>query len=99
MRLKEYDWDKQNFVERSYPDEPIAEFVNFFRTTKAWVGDPERVHRKVLVLDRALAAHREDVARAQAVTAALMTAPTPPAVAPAQPKKKGGRRAAQSEGR
>lgn len=95
MKLKDYDWDKQGYVEHDYPDGPIAEFVNFFRTTKAWVDDPERINRRVLALERALAAHRDEQRLAAAATAVLVTTPSPkPAPAP----KRGGRRAAHAQG-
>lgn len=61
--LKEYDWDKQNFVQVAYPTEPVAAFVDFFRTTKAWVEDAARVERKVRELEQALAAYREAQAK------------------------------------
>lgn len=96
MKLRDYDWDKQGFVEHEYPDGPIAEFVNFFRTTKAWIQDPERVNRKVQVLEKALQTFREEQRIALAATAAAMT--SPPTVEPPAPAKKGGRRATHAEG-
>ncbi len=79
MRLREWDFDKQAFVLVDYPDAPIQAFVDFFRTTKAWVQDAERVHRQVLVLERALATHRSDRQLALAATAVTMSqlAPAP----------------------
>lgn len=93
MKLKDYDWDKQGYVEHEYPEAPIAEFVNFFRTTKAWIQDPQRVDRQVRLLERALNTFREEQRLAAAATAVAMTTPEP-----APPPKKGGRRAAHSEG-
>lgn len=57
--LKEYDWDRQAFNQREYPAAPIEAFVDFFRTTKAWIGDPARVHREVQRMEKALATVRE----------------------------------------
>lgn len=73
MRLREWDWDKQVFVEVSYPDEPIMEFLNFIRTTKAWVQDPARMHRAVLKMDKALGEHRQAAREAMAATVANLT--------------------------
>lgn len=96
MKLRDYDWDKQGFVEHEYPEGPIAEFVNFFRTTKAWIQDAERVHRKVLALEKALQTYREEQRIALAATAAAMA--SPPQLPESKPAKKGGRRAAHAEG-
>jgi hypothetical protein len=73
MKLREWDWDKQRFVEVPYPDEPIMEFINFIRTTKAWVQDPERMHREVLKLDRKLGEHRQAAREAMAATVENVT--------------------------
>lgn len=75
MRLREWDWDKQTYVEVNYPDAPIQEFVNFFRTTKAWIQDTARVHRNVLKLDKTLGEHRQLAREAMASTAANVTTP------------------------
>lgn len=77
MRLREWDWDKQTYVEVNYPDAPIQEFVNFFRTTKAWIQDAERVHRTVLKLDKTLGEHRQLAREAMASTVANVTTPAP----------------------
>lgn len=77
MKLREWDWDKQVFIEVEYPDAPVMEFVNFIRTTKAWVQDPERMHRAVLKMDKALGEHRQAIRDALALTAQGMTGKTP----------------------
>ena len=74
MRLREWDWDKQAFVEVDYPDAPIAEFINWLRTTKAWHADPEIVHRKLLYLNKGFSEHRQSIVEAQAATARNMAA-------------------------
>lgn len=74
MKLRRWDYDKQKFVLDDYPDGPIAEFVDFFRTTKAWEGDPQRVTRRLQQLEKALAEHRLAVAAAARANA---TAPQP----------------------
>lgn len=74
MKLREWDWDRQAFVETDYPDGPIVEFVNWLRTTKAWHADPELVHRKLLHLNRGFAEHRQSVVEAAVETAKNMTA-------------------------
>jgi len=73
VRLREWDFDKQNYVEVNYPDAPIIQFVNFFRTTKAWIHDADRVNRQVLKLDKALGEHRQLAREAMAQTAANVT--------------------------
>lgn len=76
MKLKEWDFDKQKFVLHEYPDAPVAEFVDFFRTTKAWEEDPDRIKRRVLQMEKALAEHRQKVAAVSRVNG-----PTIPAAA------------------
>lgn len=74
MKLKDWGWDAQNYIETEYPDAPIAEFINFLRTTKAWHADPEIVHRKLLTLNRVFAEHRQAIVEAKIATAKNMTA-------------------------
>lgn len=46
MKLKEWDWDNQCYIEREYPDEPIKAFVDFMRNNNQWRDNPD------LVVDR-----------------------------------------------
>lgn len=61
MRLTDWDWNAQKFVERDYPDEPIAEFINWLRTTKQWYQSPDPgrdVYTRYLKLQDQLTQHR-----------------------------------------
>jgi len=67
MKLQETEWtDQPRFVEVEYPDAPIAAFVNWLRTTKAWWEDVDLVHRRVLRLNAELAAERSKMPRPKA---------------------------------
>ena len=72
MKLREWDWDKQNFVEQDYPDGPIVSFVNWLRTTKAWHQDPELVHVQLRRLNQTFSAHRQAIVEAAVATAKNM---------------------------
>ena len=37
MKLKEWDWDNQCYIEREYPDEPIKAFVDFMCNNNQWM--------------------------------------------------------------
>lgn len=78
MKLREWDWDKQAFVEVDYPDAPIVQFMNWLRHTKAWHEDVELVHRKVLYLNKGFAEHRQAQVEALALTARNVTASPAP---------------------
>jgi hypothetical protein len=67
MRLKEWDWDKQAYVETDYPDEPIRQFINWLRTTKQWYQSPDPgrdVYTKYRQMQEQLADHRNREAAA-----------------------------------
>jgi hypothetical protein len=38
--LREWDWDKQVYVEVQYSTAPIKEFIDQLRNTKSWRDDP-----------------------------------------------------------
>ena len=69
MKLREWNWDAQAFIETDYPDGTVADFVNWMRTTKAWHADPELVHGRLLRMNQKLAEHRQ-----AKIEAAVMTA-------------------------
>ncbi len=75
MKLREWDWDLGQDVQVDYPEPLVVEFVNWLRTTKAWHDDVELVHRRLLALNRQLAAHRQAAKEAAAATARAMVAP------------------------
>ena len=61
MKLLEVDWNAKGGaadVPVEYPDEVIAEFMNWLRRTSAWHEDVELVHRRVRRLNSQLADHR-----------------------------------------
>jgi hypothetical protein len=84
MRLREWDWNEQGFVERDYPDEPIRQFINWLRTTKQWYQSPDPgrdVYTKYRQMQEQLADHRNREAaeeqakeKRRAMTAAARTA-------------------------
>lgn len=41
MKLKEWDWNKQQYVEVEYPDEIVKDFVDRLRNTKQWRESPD----------------------------------------------------------
>lgn len=62
MKLFETDWDapggaKQ--VEVDYPDAIIQGFVNWMRTTKRWLDDPEMLERRFRKMNSELAESRQ----------------------------------------
>lgn len=57
--LQEEVWtDQPRLVPTTYPAKPVAEFVNWLRSTKAWWEDVDLVHRRVMKLNAELAAIR-----------------------------------------
>ena len=54
MKLREWDWDLENFVEREYPDEIIKSFVEFMRTNNQWQDHPDLVVDRYRHLQREL---------------------------------------------
>lgn len=41
MKLKEWDWNRQQYVETDYPDEVIQRFMNWLRTNRQWRESPD----------------------------------------------------------
>ena len=41
MKLVEWSWDDQRYIEVDYPDEIIQRFVNKLRTNKQWWQSPD----------------------------------------------------------
>lgn len=66
MKLREWDWNAQDWVEVEYPDRIIAEFVEFFRNTQMWKEDDtaQVVFDRYQKLHNDLTDYRNDVARA-----------------------------------
>lgn len=61
MKLREWDWDAQNYVEIDYPDEPIKAFVDWLRNNRQWRESPDPgrdVYTRFRRLEDELAAHR-----------------------------------------
>jgi hypothetical protein len=58
MRLREWDWAHQQYVTVDYPDDIVARFVDWLRTTSAWKENPEIVYRRFVRLNHELAATR-----------------------------------------
>lgn len=74
MHLREYDWDAQLMVEVEYPDELIADFVNWLRQTKQWkesVSLPETVYNRYLLFERKLTDARNEAATEKAEAEAV----------------------------
>jgi hypothetical protein len=81
LKLREWDWDKQSFVDYDYPEELIRPFVDWILTTKAWQEDPKRVNAKVLQLQRALAEYRNPPdSHRETVASGFIGVETPPPV-------------------
>ena len=78
MKLKEVDWDgTMGFIEVEYPDELVAEFVNWIRNTKQWKAGKDHatnaIYAQWLKLERNLTDHKNEQAtsdRCKATTAA-----------------------------
>jgi hypothetical protein len=83
--LREWDWDLQNYVTIEYPDEPIAQLMDWLRTTRSWHEDVELVHQRVRKLNAELAAIRSGLPKALSLTAST-PAPVPP-VPPKAPRQ------------
>jgi hypothetical protein len=65
MKLLEWQWDQQNYVEVEYPDAPIKSFVEFFRNGKQWRENPEQCFARWMKLERDLTDAKNDAARAK----------------------------------
>lgn len=77
MYLTEVDWDAPGGaanVQVEYPDDVIAEFVNWARKTTAWLENPDIMERRVRKLNRDLSEWR--AARGQNLPGTVM-APFP----------------------
>ena len=58
IKIRRWDWDKQNFSSEPYPAEMFEDFLDWLFTTKRWIEEPQRVQARVLQLERDMAAHR-----------------------------------------
>lgn len=60
MKLREDDWSGSTIrtIEVDYPDEPIAEFLNWLRSSKTWRAAPDLVEHRLRRLNDTLAEHR-----------------------------------------
>jgi len=67
MNIRRWDWDKQAFVEDTYPEEMFRPFLDWLFTTKNWREDPRRVNDRVLQLEKDMAAFRNPATRADVV--------------------------------
>jgi hypothetical protein len=63
MKLKEWAWDEQCYVEVEYPDAPIKAFVEFFRNGKQWRENPEQCFARWMKLERELTDAKNDAAK------------------------------------
>jgi hypothetical protein len=52
MKLAKFDWDKGEDVPFRANDKVVAEFVQFFLSSKAWHDDIELIHKRVRRLRR-----------------------------------------------
>jgi hypothetical protein len=62
MRLKEIDWEAPGGaapIEIEYPDQVIADFMNWLRRTSRWKETPGEVEQMVRILNDKLRDHRE----------------------------------------
>lgn len=46
MFLREWNWDRQNYDEVEYPDQPIKKFMDWLWETKQWREDPHMVYNQ-----------------------------------------------------
>lgn len=76
MKLREWVWEQQAFVEVEYPDGPIQEFMNYLWEGKQWKERPELVYNRFRQLqERLLAArHAAKVAAVKTATASTVAA-------------------------
>ena len=60
MKLQEEDWSGPTIrvVEFDYPDELIADFMNWLRRTPTWKDRPELMERRLKVLNERLAEYK-----------------------------------------
>ena len=87
MKLRTWNWDLQRYEFVEYPDEPIAQFMDFLRSTKSWHEEPELVHRRLRKLELELSAYRaQHPATVVATTTADQNVALPLAVRPPLPE-------------
>jgi hypothetical protein len=76
VKLKEWNWDTQQYDEFEYDDEIIKGFVEYFRLNKQWREDPDVVFARWLKFERDLTDARNDAATLAAPLADRCTADT-----------------------
>ena len=88
MKLKQWDWEKGQFVEIDYPDEPIKEFIDYLRNSKSWWYGEEGlgiVHRQLQKMDDLLAEFRHNDGSKPVAVAEPVPAVEPEPVAEPEP--------------